>query len=226
MKLVLLRHGQSVYNLEKKFCGWTDVPLTPKGVEEAKYAGQLLKKENIHFDKAYTSVLKRAIYTLKYTLEEMNENINIITDWRLNERHYGALQGLKHCDMEEKYGKEKVHQWRRSYALRPPLLKEDDPRNSQNDNLYKNIKKNEIPLGESLQDTLKRTVKFYKENIEKELKKGENILIVAHGNSLRSLIKYLENISDEDIINIEIATGVPYIYELDRNLKIINKYHL
>ncbi len=226
MKLVLLRHGQSIYNLEKRFTGWTDVPLTKKGIEEAKNAGKLLKTNNFKFDKAYTSKLKRAIDTLTYVKEEMQADIEITYAYELNERHYGALQGLKHSEMEEKYSKEQVLKWRRSYDERPPLLKEEDPRNPQKDPKYKDINKDNLPFGESLKDTLKRAVKYYNEEISPNLKEGKDILIVAHGNSLRALIKHIENISDEDILKVEIPTGIPYVYELDESLKIKSKHIL
>lgn len=226
MKLVLLRHGQSIYNLEKRFTGWTDVPLTEKGIEEAKKAGKLLKINNFKFDKAYTSRLKRAIDTLNYVKDQMQTELKVTYAYELNERHYGALQGLKHSEMEEKYSKEQVLKWRRSYDVRPPLLKEEDKRNPKNDLKYKDINKDNLPLGESLKDTLKRVLKYYNEEISPNLKEGKDILIVAHGNSLRALIKHLESISDEDILKVEIPTGVPYVYELDENLKLKNKYIL
>lgn len=227
MKLVLVRHGQSVWNLENKFTGWTDVNLTEKGIEEAIDAGKRLKENNIVFDVAYTSVLKRANDTLKYILKELGEeNIPINYSWRLNERHYGALQGLNKKETALKYGEEQVHLWRRSFDVRPPLLTLDDERCSINDPKYKDLDKKDIPLGECLKDTIYRTVPYYESNIKKSLEEGKNVIVVAHGNSLRSLIKYLENISDEDIMDVEIPTGKPYIYEMDSDLNIINKYFL
>lgn len=223
MKLVLLRHGQSTYNLEKRFCGWTDVPLTNKGIEEAKRAGQLLKKANINFDIAYTSVLIRAIDTLNYTLQEMNLNIPVIKNWHLNERHYGALQGLTHAEVEKTHGKKQVHKWRRSYDEKPPLLEQEDPRSPYKDLKYQNLSSQEIPLSESLKDTLVRVSKYFDTQIVPELLQNKNILIVASGNSLRALIKYIEHISDEEIVNLEIKTGIPLVYELDDNLNIKEK---
>ena len=226
MKLVLLRHGQSTFNLEKRFCGWTDVPLTEKGIIEAKEAGKMMKKNNLKFDIVYTSVLKRAIDTLRYVLEEMHENIPVIYDWHLNEKSYGALQGITHKEMELKFGKDQVHLWRRSYEERPPALSEDDPRYPGNDAKYKNISKEKLPYTESLKDTLERTYSYFNRIIVPELKKGKNVLVVAHGNSLRALIKYLEGLSSEEIINFELKTGIPYVYELDSQLKIVDKYFL
>lgn len=224
IKLVLVRHGQSVWNLENKFTGWTDVDLSAQGVEEAKEAGKILKEKGFHFDLAFTSVLKRAENTLEYILEEMGEeNIEVKRSWKLNERHYGALQGLNKDETRKKYGEEQVHIWRRSYDVRPPMLTIDDPRYPGNDPLYKDLSKDELPLTECLKDTLDRVLPYYNNEIKTHLLKGENVLIVAHGNSIRSIIKYIENISDEDIMNVEIPTGVPYIYELDNELNIINK---
>ena len=226
MKLVLLRHGQSTYNLEKRFCGWTDVPLTEKGIIEAKNAGKLLKENNFSFDCAYTSVLKRAINTLEYVLDELEETIPVDYDWHLNERCYGALQGKTHKEMEDKYGKEQVHLWRRSYELRPPLLTEDDTRYPGNDLKYKDVQKEKLPFGESLEDTLKRTTEYFNKKIVPEILKDKDILVVAHGNSLRSLIKYLEKMSSDEIIKFELKTGIPYVYEIDKDLKIQDKYFL
>lgn len=226
MKLVLLRHGQSFYNKEKRFCGWTDSLLTETGINEAKTAGKILKENKISFDIAYTSFLTRATTTLNYVLDEMNLKIPVHYDWRINERCYGALQGKTHDEIEKKYGKEQVHLWRRSYDGTPPLLTIDDIRYPGNDPKYKNIPKEQLPLGESLKDTLNRTVSFYKEMVVPKLLLGNNVLIVAHGNSLRALIKYLEKISDEEITKIELKTGVPYVYDLTNDLNIKNKYFL
>ena len=223
MKLILLRHGESVWNKENRFTGWTDVDLSSKGVEEAINAGKIMKNNNITFDVAFSSVLLRAKRTLELVLKEMNVNVPIYYSYRLNERHYGALQGLNKDETRKKYGEEQVHIWRRSYDVRPPMLTIDDPRYPGNDPLYKDLSKDELPLTECLKDTLDRVLPYYNNEIKTHLLKGENVLIVAHGNSIRSIIKYIENISDEDIMNVEIPTGVPYIYELDNELNIINK---
>lgn len=227
MKLVLVRHGQSVWNLENRFTGWTDVELSNNGIKEAKEAGKLLKENEFTFDVAYTSVLKRANETLNIILKELGEeNIPIHYSWKLNERHYGALQGLNKDDTRKKYGDEQVKIWRRSAFVRPPLLNEEDDRYPGMDDKYKDLKKSELPLGECLMDTLKRVIDYYETEIKKSLLSGQNVIIAAHGNSLRALIKYLEDISDDDIMNVEIPTGKPYVYELDANLNIINKYYL
>lgn len=227
MKLVLVRHGQSVWNLENRFTGWTDVELSNNGIKEAKEAGKLLKENEFTFDVAYTSVLKRANETLNIILKELGEeNIPIHYSWKLNERHYGALQGLNKDDTRKKYGDEQVKIWRRSAFVKPPLLNEEDDRYPGMDDKYKNLKKSELPLGECLMDTLKRVIDYYETEIKKSLLSGQNVIIAAHGNSLRALIKYLEDISDDDIMNVEIPTGEPYVYELDDNLNIINKYYL
>ena len=223
MKLILLRHGESVWNKENRFTGWTDVDLSSKGVDEAINAGKIMKNNNITFDVAFSSVLLRAKRTLELVLKEMNVNVPIYYSYRLNERHYGALQGLNKDETRKKYGEEQVHIWRRSYDVRPPMLTIDDPRYPGNDPLYKDLSKDELPLTECLKDTLDRVLPYYNNEIKTHLLKGENVLIVAHGNSIRSIIKYIENISDEDIMNVEIPTAVPYIYELDNELNIINK---
>lgn len=227
IKLVLVRHGQSMWNLENRFTGWTDVELSNNGIKEAKEAGKLLKENEFTFDVAYTSVLKRANETLNIILKELGEeNIPIHYSWKLNERHYGALQGLNKDDTRKKYGDEQVKIWRRSAFVRPPLLNEEDDRYPGMDDKYKDLKKSELPLGECLMDTLKRVIDYYETEIKKSLLSGQNVIIAAHGNSLRALIKYLEDISDDDIMNVEIPTGKPYVYELDDNLNIINKYYL
>lgn len=227
MKLVLVRHGQSVWNLENRFTGWTDVELSENGIKEAKEAGKLLKENEFTFDVAYTSVLKRANETLNIILKELGEeNIPIHYSWKLNERHYGALQGLNKDDTRKKYGDEQVKIWRRSASVSPPLLNEEDDRYPGRDDKYKDLKKSELPLGECLMDTLKRVIDYYETEIKKSLLSGQNVIIAAHGNSLRALIKYLEDISNDDIMNVEIPTGKPYVYELDDNLNIINKYYL
>ena len=224
-KLIMLRHGESLWNKENRFTGWTDVVLSPKGEEEARNAGKILKKNNIKIDIAYTSVLKRANQTLFLTLEN-NDNLGIpvIRNYRLNERHYGALQGLNKEETANKYGEEQVKLWRRSYEVLPPLLSEDDKRNPKFVELYKGI--DNLPLGESLKLCLERVVPYYEAVIKTSFVNNDVILIAAHGNSLRSLAKYIENISDEDILNLEIKTGVLTVYELDDNLNFIRKYEL
>lgn len=223
MRLVLVRHGESVWNKENRFTGWTDVALSEKGIEEAKEAGIMLKNFDFKFEVAFTSVLKRAEDTLKYILESFSYNIPIIEDYRLNERHYGALQGLNKDEMKKKYGEEQVKVWRRSYDVRPPQLSIDDKRYPGNDSKYAGIPHEKLPLSESLKDTLIRVREFYNEKIETNKKyMDKDILIVAHGNSLRALIKDLENISDDDIVNLEIPTGKPIIYTIDSN-NIIDK---
>ncbi len=227
IKLVLVRHGQSIWNLENKFTGWTDVGLSSNGVNEAIEAGKVLKEKGFTFDLAYTSVLKRAEDTLTYILKEMNEeDIEIRRSWKLNERHYGALQGLNKDETRKKYGDEQVLLWRRSATVRPPELELTDSRYPGNDPKYSNLTKEELPRTENLVDTIKRVVEYFKEEIEPELKNNKKIIIVAHGNSLRGLIKYLDNISDEDIISLELETGNPICYELEDDLKPIKHYYL
>ena len=227
IKLVLVRHGQSEWNLENRFTGWTDVELTEQGMKEAKEAGIALREQGFHFDLAYTSVLKRAEHTLDLILKEMGEeNIEIKRNWRLNERHYGALQGLNKDETKEKYGAEQVLLWRRSTDVRPPELDVTDSRYPGNDPKYKDLTEDELPKTENLIDTIKRVTQYWNSDIEKSLKEGKNVIIVAHGNSLRGLMKYLDNISDEDIIKLEIQTGNPICYELDDNLKPIRHYYV
>lgn len=227
IKLVLVRHGQSEWNLENRFTGWTDVELTEQGMKEAKEAGIALREQGFHFDLAYTSVLKRAEHTLDLILKEMGEeNIEIKRNWRLNERHYGALQGLNKDETKEKYGAEQVLLWRRSTNVRPPELDVTDSRYPGNDPKYKDLTEDELPKTENLIDTIKRVTQYWNSDIEKSLKEGKNVIIVAHGNSLRGLMKYLDNISDEDIIKLEIQTGNPICYKLDDNLKPIRHYYV
>ena len=226
MKLVLLRHGESVWNKENRFTGWTDVDLSENGVKEAENAGKLLKEKGYTFDVSFTSVLKRANKTLEIVLKEMNLDIPVHYSYRLNERHYGALQGLNKDEMRKKFGEEQVHIWRRSYDVRPPELTKEDERYPGNDPKYKDLTPEELPLTECLKNTLERVLPYYNNEIKKHLENKENVLVVAHGNSLRSIIKYLENISDADIMSVEIPTGVPYVYELDDNLNIKEKYFL
>ena len=227
VKLVLVRHGQSLWNLENKFTGWTDIPLSEKGIEEAKEAGRILKEKGYHFDLAFTSVLKRAEDTLKYILQEMGEeNIEIKKSWKLNERHYGALQGLNKDETKAKYGEEQVLLWRRSTEVRPPELDLTDSRYPGDDVKYKELTKEELPKTENLLDTIKRVLEYWNSDIKPELENGKKIIIVAHGNSLRGLIKYLDNINDEDIMKLELQTGNPICYELENNLKPIQHYYL
>ena len=227
IKLVLVRHGQSMWNLENKFTGWTYVELSPKGIAEAKEAGKVLKEKGFSFDLAFTSVLKRAEDTLRYILKEMNEeNIEIKRSWKLNERHYGALQGLNKEETKEKYGEKQVLLWRRSTDVRPPELDKSDKRYPGNDPKYNGLSEEELPKTENLLDTIKRVVEYWNSDIKPELENGRKIIIAAHGNSLRGLIKYLDNISDEDIIKLELQTGNPICYELDDNLKPIKHYYV
>ena len=224
MKLVLLRHGQSEWNKLNLFTGWKDVDPSEKGVEEAKSAGRKLKEAGIEFDIAYTSYLKRAIKTLNIALEEMDSLfIETVKTWRLNERHYGALQGLNKKDTAEKYGDEQVHIWRRSFDIAPPLMDKDDENSAHRDRKYRDFPQDVIPDGESLKLTMERTLPFFMDQIGPSLISGKNVLVAAHGNSLRSITKYIENISDEEITSVEIATGEPIVYTLDENLKIIKK---
>ena len=227
IKLVLVRHGQSMWNLENRFTGWTDVPLSENGIKEAKEAGIVLKEKGYTFDLAFTSVLKRAEDTLSYILEEMNlNNIEIRRSWKLNERHYGALQGLNKDETRKKYGDEQVKLWRRSANVRPPALDKMDPRYPGNDPKYKDLTNEELPTTENLMDTVKRVIEYWNSDIKNQLLKGRKIIIVAHGNSLRGLMKYLDNMSDEEVINLEIETGNPICYELDDNLKPIRHYYV
>ncbi len=227
IKLVLVRHGQSMWNLENRFTGWTDVELSEQGIKEAKEAGKVLKEKGFNFDVAYTSVLKRANDTLKYILEELGEeNIPVKKSWRLNERHYGALQGLNKDETKEKYGAEQVLLWRRSTDVRPPELSKDDKRYPGNDPKYSDLKENELPTTENLIDTIKRVMEYWNSDIKKDLEAGKRVIIAAHGNSLRGLIKYLDNMTDEEIIKLELQTGNPICYELDDNLKPIKHYYL
>ncbi|OLU47338.1 2,3-diphosphoglycerate-dependent phosphoglycerate mutase [Faecalibaculum rodentium] len=226
-KLVLIRHGESEWNKENRFTGWTDVELSQKGREEARQAGQLLKNQGYSFDKAYTSVLKRANHTLDGVLLELGEtDIPVTRSWKLNERHYGALQGLNKAETAAKYGDEQVHEWRRSWDVRPPLLDSDDKRNPVLDPLYKGVPADELPLGESLKDTVRRVVPFFESDIVPEIKAGKNVVIAAHGNSLRALVKFLDHISDDDIAGLDIPTGVPLVYELDDDMNPLRHYYL
>lgn len=220
MKLVLLRHGESIWNKENRFTGWTDVDLSEKGVQEAKEGGRLLNEQAFVFDVAFTSVLKRAIRTLWIVLDEMDLMwLPVHNSWRLNERHYGALQGLNKAEMAAKYGEEQVLIWRRSYDIRPPALEPSDPRSPSNDPRYKDLSPKEIPLTECLKDTVERFLPYWHEVIAPTIKSGKRVIISAHGNSLRALVKYLDNISDEEIVQLNIPTGIPLLYHLDDNLR-------
>ena len=227
IKLVLVRHGQSQWNLENRFTGWTDVELSEQGVKEAKEAGKVLKEKGFEFDVAYTSVLKRANDTLSLILEELGEkDIPIKKSWRLNERHYGALQGLNKDETRQKYGADQVLLWRRSTNVKPPELSEDDERYPGNDPKYSELPKEDLPKTENLIDTINRVMVYWDSDIKKDLQDGKRVIIAAHGNSLRGLIKYLDNMTDEEIIKLEIETGNPICYELDDDLKPIKHYYL
>lgn len=227
IKLVLVRHGQSQWNLENRFTGWTDVELSEQGIKEAKEAGKVLKEKGFEFDVAYTSVLKRANDTLNFILEELGEkDIPIKKSWRLNERHYGALQGLNKDETRQKYGADQVLLWRRSTNVKPPELSEDDERYPGNDPKYSELSKEDLPKTENLIDTINRVMVYWNSDIKKDLQDGKRVIIAAHGNSLRGLIKYLDNMTDEEIIKLEIETGNPICYELDDNLKPIKHYYL
>jgi 2,3-bisphosphoglycerate-dependent phosphoglycerate mutase len=226
-KVVLLRHGESTWNKENRFTGWTDVDLTEKGKEEARIAGRIMKDDGFEFDIAFVSVLKRALRTLWLALEEMDQLwIPWVKSWRLNERHYGALQGLNKAETAAIHGEEKVKLWRRSYDVPPPPLEINDPRYPGHQRVYKELDKNDIPLTECLKDTVERFLPYWHETIAPTIKSGKRVLIVAHGNSLRALVKYLDNMSDEAIIELNIPTGVPLVYELDNELKPIKHYYL
>ena len=226
-KIVFLRHGQSQYNLENLFTGWQDCPLSKQGIIEVKKAGKLLKENGFIFDRAYTSLLKRAIHTLNIVLEEMNLDwIPIDKSWRLNEKHYGALQGFNKAQMAEKYGEEKVFLWRRGFDVRPEALLPEDPRSPYKDRKYNNIPTRLLPLTESLKECIERTLPYWQGNILCGLKKSQQILVAAHGNSLRGIIKYLKNIPDEKIANFNLPTAVPYVFEFDDNLNYIKDYFL
>jgi len=227
LRLVLLRHGESTWNKENRFTGWTDVDLSDKGREEAREAGRLMSAEKYEFDVAYTSVLKRAIRTLWIALDELDMMwIPVYRSWRLNERHYGGLQGLNKAETAAKYGDDQVKIWRRSYDTPPPPLTYEDPRHPSHDRRYADLKRAEIPLTESLKDTVARFLPHWHEVIAPDIKAGKRVLIVAHGNSLRALVKYLENIPDDKIVELNIPTGIPLIYSLNEDLKPLTKYYL
>ena len=226
-QLVLIRHGESVWNLENRFTGWTDVALTPTGIAQAQNAGRLLKAAGFDFDVAYTSVLKRAIHTLWQTLDSMDRTwLPVVHHWRLNERHYGALQGLNKADMAKQYGDAQVLQWRRSYDTPPPALAPSDPRCERGDVRYAKLKPDEVPLTECLKDTVARVMPLWNESIAPAILAGKRIVVAAHGNSIRALVKYLDQISDDDIVGLNIPNGQPLVYELDAQLKPIRHYYL
>jgi 2,3-bisphosphoglycerate-dependent phosphoglycerate mutase len=226
-KLVLIRHGESTWNLENRFTGWTDVDLTPLGLEQAKAAGRVLKAEGFDFDVTYTSVLKRAIRTLWHCLDEMDRTwLPMVHSWRLNERHYGGLQGLNKAETAKKYGDEQVLIWRRSYDTPPPVLEANDPRSERGDIRYAKLKPEQIPLTECLKDTVERVMPLWEESIAPAIKAGKRVVIAAHGNSIRALVKYLDNVSDNDIVGVNIPNGNPLVYELDKDLKPISKRYL
>ena len=226
-KLVLLRHGESIWNKEDRFSGWTDVDLSDRGIAEAKKAAKTLRERGYFFDVAFTSVLKRAIRTLWLVLDEMDLMwIPVYHSWRLNERHYGALQGLHKAEMAAKVGEEQVHIWRRSYDVQPPALDKTDNRYPGNDPRYRGLDEKDLPLAESLKDTVNRFLPYWHEVIAPTLKLGQHVIVSAHGNSLRAIVKYLDNISDEDIPGLNIPTGIPLIYELNEDLKPQKHYYL
>jgi 2,3-bisphosphoglycerate-dependent phosphoglycerate mutase len=226
-RIVLLRHGESVWNMENRFTGWTDVDLTPRGVEEARRAGQVLKEAGFVFDCAHTSVLKRAIKSLWLALEAMDLMwIPVHHSWRLNERHYGALQGLDKAETAAKFGEEQVLLWRRSYDVPPPALEREDPRHPRGDPRYSGLAGAELPLTECLKDTVARFLPYWSETIAPKVRQGARIIIAAHGNSLRALIKYLDGVSDKDIVGLNIPTGIPLVYELDAGLRPVRHYYL
>lgn len=227
MKLVLIRHGESEWNNLNLFTGWMDCDLSEKGHEEAKEGGRILKAEGYDFDVCYTSYLKRAIHTLEHVLDEMDRNwLPVVKSWKLNERHYGALQGLNKSETAEKYGEDQVKIWRRSFDIKPPALEPDDDRNAIKNAAYRNVDPKELPAHESLETTIERVVPYFNEVIKPEMAAGKRVIIAAHGNSLRALVKYFDNVSDEEIIGINIPTAVPLVYEFDDNFNAINHYYL
>jgi 2,3-bisphosphoglycerate-dependent phosphoglycerate mutase len=226
-KLVLIRHGESTWNLENRFTGWTDVDLTDTGIEQAKNAGRLLKAEGYEFSVAYTSVLKRATRTLWHCLDEMDRTwLPVVHSWRLNERHYGALQGLNKADMAKQYGDAQVLVWRRSYDTPPPALESSDARCERGDLRYANLPAEQVPLTECLKDTVARVMPLWTESLAPAIKSGKKLLVAAHGNSIRALVKYLDGISDADIVGLNIPNGIPLVYELDDDLKPLRHYYL
>jgi 2,3-bisphosphoglycerate-dependent phosphoglycerate mutase len=225
--LVLLRHGESTWNLENRFTGWTDVGLTATGVQQALEAGSLLQQSGFEFDIAYTSVLKRAIWTLWHALDRMDRTwLPVVNDWRLNERHYGALQGLNKADMARQYGDEQVLIWRRSYDTPPPALRADDPRCERSDPRYAALATHQVPLTECLKDTVARVLPCWNDTLAPALRAGRRVLVAAHGNSMRALVKYLDGISDADIVGLNIPNGIPLVYELDASLRPLSRRYL
>ncbi|MBA3771000.1 MAG: 2,3-diphosphoglycerate-dependent phosphoglycerate mutase [Ramlibacter sp.] len=226
-KLVLIRHGESNWNLENRFTGWTDVPLTATGVEQARASGRLLKQEGLDFDICYTSVLKRATHTLWHCLDEMDRTwLPVAHSWRLNERHYGALQGLNKAETAKKFGDEQVLVWRRSYDVPPPALEPGDPRSERGDIRYARLGAGQVPLTECLKDTVARVLPFWNESMAPAMKAGRRVLVAAHGNSIRAMVKYLDGVSDSEIVGLNIPNGIPLVYELDDSLKPIRHYYL
>jgi len=227
MKLVLLRHGESIWNLEDKFTGWTDMDLSARGIAEAKEAAKSLRGEGYSFDVAFTSVLKRAIRTLWLVLDEMDLMwIPVYRSWRLNERHYGALQGINKANLSAKVGEEQVHIWRRSYDVRPPALERTDARYPGNEPKYRELSEDELPVAESLKDTVARFMPYWNEVLAPTLRSGRHAIVSAHGNSLRAMVKYLDNVSDEEIVDVNIPTGIPLVYEIDEKLKPLSHFYL
>ena len=227
MRLVIIRHGESEWNKLNLFTGWSDVDLSPEGKKEAILAGKALKEEEIDFDVCYTSYLKRAIHTLNLVLEEMNRDwLPVVKSYKLNERHYGALQGLNKAETAKKYGEKQVKIWRRSFSARPPVLDETSNQNPKKQVQYSGIDRHELPLCESLEDTINRVVPYFNNVIKKDMLSGKRVLIVAHGNSIRSLVKYFENLSEEEILEVNIPTGIPLVYEFDDDFRVIEKHYL
>ncbi|MEY3525239.1 MAG: phosphoglyceromutase [Pseudomonadota bacterium] len=226
-KLVLIRHGESLWNLENRFTGWTDVELTATGVAQAKQAGHTLKNHGYDFDLGYTSMLKRAIHTMWHTLDSMERSwLPLAHHWRLNERHYGALQGLNKTETTEKYGEAQVLAWRRSYDVPPPALTADDGRCERHDLRYAKLQPDQVPLTECLKDTIARVMPFWNDSLAPAIRSGKRVLVSAHGNSIRAMVKYLDGVSDQDIVGLNIPNGIPLVYELDENLRPLNHYYL
>ncbi len=227
MKLVLIRHGESEWNKLNLFTGWTDVDLSEKGHEEAKQAGVLLKEEGYDFDVAYTSYLKRAIHTLQHVLDEMDRVwLPVYKSWKLNERHYGSLQGLNKSETAQKYGEDQVKIWRRSFDVKPPKLDPNDPSSAKNAEMYRNVDPSVLPDHESLETTIERVIPYFNDVIKKDMQEGKRVLIAAHGNSIRALVKYFDHLSNEEIINVNIPTGTPLVYEFDEDFNVVNHYYL